>query len=217
MNDRQWYYAIDGVQQGPVAEPELVQMIEEGKLDTDVLVWAEGMQGWEVATTVVGLIQNGTGIESIAASSLEILRYAGFWKRFAAVIIDGIILQILSTILTHIAGAFFVSIFSAVGMDEVEVQVVNFLLIVVVYIAFDCLYYTGMESSPKQATLGKMALGIKVTDMDGQRISFVRANVRYWGKIVSMLPLGIGFMMAGFTAQKQALHDILAGTLVVNK
>ena len=79
------------------------------------------------------------------------------------------------------------------------------------------LYFALMESSVNQATLGKMALGIKVTDLDGNRISFGRATGRYFGKIVSGMILYIGFIMAGFTEKKQALHDIMASCLVVNK
>jgi uncharacterized RDD family membrane protein YckC len=78
------------------------------------------------------------------------------------------------------------------------------------------LYFALMESSAKGATLGKRALGIKVTDMSGNRISFGRATGRYFGKIVSGVILYIGFLMAGFTQQKQALHDIMASCLVVN-
>ncbi len=84
-------------------------------------------------------------------------------------------------------------------------------------IVLNWLYYTLLESSSRQATLGKMALGIVVTDLEGNRISFARANGRYWGKLVSAIILLIGFIMAGFTRKKQALHDIMAGTLVVKK
>jgi uncharacterized RDD family membrane protein YckC len=77
------------------------------------------------------------------------------------------------------------------------------------------LYFALLESSSKQATVGKMALGIRVTDLDGRRITFGRATGRHFGKILSGLILGIGFLMAAFTERKQALHDMLAGTLVV--
>jgi uncharacterized RDD family membrane protein YckC len=76
------------------------------------------------------------------------------------------------------------------------------------------LYFALQESSERQATLGKMALKIYVTDLQGRRISFGQATGRYFGKILSTLILGIGYMMAGFTAQKQALHDMMASTLV---
>jgi len=72
-----------------------------------------------------------------------------------------------------------------------------------------------MESSESQATLGKRAVSIKVTDMNGNRISFGRATGRDFAKIISGLPLFIGFMMAGWTSKKQALHDMIAETLVI--
>ena len=74
-----------------------------------------------------------------------------------------------------------------------------------------------MESSSKQATLGKLALGIVVTDLSGNRISFGRATGRYFGKIVSGMIMCIGYIMAGFTERKQALHDIMASCLVILK
>jgi uncharacterized RDD family membrane protein YckC len=122
--------------------------------------------------------------------------YAGFWKRFAAVILDGIILGIVSALLVAILGR-------SVGTP------LNTLI--------GWLYFAGMESSERQATLGKMALGIVVTDLDGNRISFARATLRYFAKIISALILMIGFLMAAFTQRKQALHDMIAGTLVLNR
>ena len=77
------------------------------------------------------------------------------------------------------------------------------------------LYFALLESSAKQGTLGKMALGIRVTDLDGNRISFGRATGRYFAKFISAIILYIGFIMAAFTAKKQALHDIIASTLVI--
>jgi len=79
------------------------------------------------------------------------------------------------------------------------------------------LYFAMMESSVYQATLGKMALGLQVTDRQGNRIGFARASGRFFGKIVSGMILLIGYMMAGWTERKQALHDMLADTLVVRK
>jgi uncharacterized RDD family membrane protein YckC len=79
------------------------------------------------------------------------------------------------------------------------------------------LYFAMMESSNKMATLGKMAIGIKVTDLNGNRISFGRATGRYFAKILSGMILMIGYIMAGFTEKKQALHDMIASCLVVMK
>ena len=74
-----------------------------------------------------------------------------------------------------------------------------------------------MLSSEKQATVGKMVLGIVVTDINGGPISFARATGRHFAKWLSALILGIGFLMAAFTEKKQALHDMIADTLVVNR
>lgn len=122
--------------------------------------------------------------------------YAGFWKRFVAYLIDGIILGIIGAILTS-------------QMDEAVAGTVTTIL--------GWLYFAGMESSSRQATLGKSVLGIYVTDLDGNRISFLRATGRYFAKILSGLILGIGYIMAAFTARKQALHDMLASTLVLDR
>ncbi len=84
-------------------------------------------------------------------------------------------------------------------------------------LALGWLYYSLMESSQYEATVGKIALGIKVTDLSGGKIDFGRATGRYFGKILSGIILGIGFLMIAFTEKKQGLHDILAKTLVVKK
>ncbi len=92
------------------------------------------------------------------------------------------------------------------------------LLVVSLSVAFlllPWLYQAIMESSSKQATLGKMLLKIKVTDLDGQRISFWKATARHFSKILSTLTLLAGYLMAGWTNKKQALHDKIAGCLVV--
>jgi len=90
-----------------------------------------------------------------------------------------------------------------------------FMMILTILIG-EWLYFALMESM-KGATLGKMALGIIVTDMNGNKITFGRASGRYFAKIISSLTLGVGYIIAGFTQQKQALHDIIAGCLVINK
>jgi uncharacterized RDD family membrane protein YckC len=75
-----------------------------------------------------------------------------------------------------------------------------------------------MESSSWQATLGKKALDLAVTDLEGQRITFGRATGRHFAKIISgLIPLGIGYIIAGFTEKKQAVHDLIASCLVVRK
>ncbi len=142
------------------------------------------------------------------------MQYAGFWRRFAAVIIDGIALSIFFSVVSVIVGVRLSVIYSGEGASVAPGRAAALSLI---SIAAYWLYYALLESSPNQATLGKMALGIVVTDLQGARISFGRATGRHFAKYLSSLILMIGYLMAGFTRQKQALHDILAGTLVVVK
>lgn len=120
------------------------------------------------------------------------LTYAGFWMRLLAVLIDGALLGIVSRFLFGYRGAGWLAT-----------------------VMLNWMYYALMESSRNQATLGKQVLGLKVVDIDGNRISFGRATGRYFAKWLSVLTLLVGFIMAGFTAKKQALHDFVAGTLVV--
>ncbi|MBI3585341.1 MAG: RDD family protein [Nitrospinae bacterium] len=86
-----------------------------------------------------------------------------------------------------------------------------------IFSSFFVIYHAVMESSNIQGTLGKMAIKIKVTDINGNRLSFIKASLRAFGKIISIFTLGIGFLPILFTKNRQALHDIIAGTLVVNK
>jgi uncharacterized RDD family membrane protein YckC len=151
------------------------------------------------------------------------LPYAGFWKRFWAYFIDNLILGVMS--LAILAIVFFMIGGGALISGGLNLQdfaatlgVAAILLIVFACLAMivvSWLYFAKMESSEKQATIGKKAMGIYVTDVNGQRLTFGRATGRFFAKIISsMVPLYIGFIMAGFTQKKQALHDMIAGTLV---
>jgi len=133
--------------------------------------------------------------------------YGGFWRRFFALLIDTIILFPLVFI-----SLVFLS--STPGIIDNEAAV---LLWYVFWAIMIWGYFAGLESSSLQATLGKSALGIVVTDHLGRRINFGRATGRHFGKWLSTLILGIGYLMATFTRQKQALHDKMAGTLVVKR
>jgi uncharacterized RDD family membrane protein YckC/Tfp pilus assembly major pilin PilA len=125
--------------------------------------------------------------------------YASFWQRLGGLVIDYLIvaigLSILAAILIPAAPDF------------------GGLLVLIAAVA----YYVGFESSPLQGTPGKLAMSIKVTDLEGERIGVGRALGRYVGKIISWLILGIGFIMAAFTGRRQGLHDLMAGTLIARK
>jgi len=125
--------------------------------------------------------------------------YAGFWRRVAAGLLDALLLGAVTSV--------------TVLASNVVGSVLDILM--------GWLYYALMQSSSTQATLGKMALGIRVTDMEGRRISFWVATGRYASKVLLtvllVLPYVVSCLMIPFTARKQALHDMMVGTLVVKK
>ena len=128
------------------------------------------------------------------------LRYAGFWARVAALIVDNAVVTLFCLVL--IAGASFA------GDAAVLVAMAVCLL-------FALLYWPLLECSVRQATFGKQLLGIQVTELEGGRLSFARSLLRNLAKIVSSLLFFTGFLLAGLTARKQALHDVIVGCLVV--
>lgn len=156
------------------------------------------------------------------AAVAQPIGYAGFWLRFVAWLIDAIILWFVSTFIT-------LPFVAASGLRDVILNhppqspeeliafMGTFSKLFILILVIKWLYYAILESSAWQATVGKKALGLEVTDMAGHRISFGRASGRFFGKIISGLILWIGYIMAGFTAQKQALHDMMAGCLVLRK
>jgi uncharacterized RDD family membrane protein YckC len=134
--------------------------------------------------------------------------YAGFWIRFGAALIDGVILGIVNGIISFtFFGAISVASSPEAGMGSL---LLSFVITLVLYIAYFC----GFESSSKQATPGKMAVGIKVGNYNGEQISFANALGRYFAKFISAIILCIGYLMAAWDEKKQALHDKLANTYV---
>jgi uncharacterized RDD family membrane protein YckC len=154
--------------------------------------------------------------------------YAGFWLRFVAYIIDYIIIYVVqSFVFVPVLGLMGITFASkmdnmgtmsdaeTMGMVASMIAVAGATALLTTIIAL--LYWALMESSKYQATVGKIALGLKVTDLDGNSLDFVKSLIRNVCKIISGMILFIGYIMAGFTEKKQGLHDIIAGTLVVKK
>lgn len=141
-------------------------------------------------------------------------RYGGFWIRFVAVIIDAIVVGLVTGPVSLIMGVVLGLAGHAVSMPNEGAQLASFMVTGAFGALVHWIYEAALESSKHQATLGKMALGLKVTDLEGRRISFGRATGRHFAKWISWLTITIGFIIAGFTERKQALHDMIAGTLV---
>ena len=234
-----WYYAKNNQQFGPVSAEAVQSMARSGEIGPADLVWRAGMTDWQAASSVLDFGRLGAPTamapspvpgpasldpnnpfaaprsdvapEAFGAPQAAFFGYAGFWKRVAAAIIDGIIVGAVNY-------AVLFAIILPAALFENDVLVYAAIgLYYVLSILLPWLYEAFMESSSKQATVGKMALGIIVTDLYGRRITFARATGRYFAKILSGLTLLIGYLMVAFTERKQALHDMVAGTLVVNR
>lgn len=147
--------------------------------------------------------------ESAAAA----LDHAGFWRRAGAFLIDLVLVSVvgfgLGYLLAQVTGG---STIAATPEEEASLA----LFFNGVGVVAQWLYFALMESSSKQGTLGKMALGIRVTDLERGRIGFGKATGRYFGKYLSALILFVGFLMVAWTDKKQGLHDLMANTLVLD-
>ena len=165
-------------------------------------------------------------ISAAAVDMAPRVDYGGFWLRFLAFLIDGAVITVGSLVvaipLIFLTGLG--TLLSQIHPEE-DFNDAGFWLIMAVIFLFAAvslgvtwLYHALMESSEWQATVGKKALGLVVTDMAGRRVSFWRATGRHFAKIVTnMVPAFIGYVMAGFTQQKQALHDMIAGCLILRR
>jgi uncharacterized RDD family membrane protein YckC len=181
--------------------------------------------GQEVGVTAVAAQSAPPPAAPVMASKR--FPYGGFWLRLVAYFIDGLILGIpfmlVVIVLIFMFGGFGLMMRRrAVDPNAAAAiagpMVLVFLFMMLVFLGLNWLYFAGMESSERQATFGKAAMSLQVTDLDGRRLSFGHATGRFFSKIITgLIPLGIGYIMAGFTEKKQALHDMIAGTLVLRK
>ena len=144
--------------------------------------------------------------------------YASFWRRFGAAMIDGLLVGAVNNVLQSVSGVG-KELQEAIVEDSSDISNIIGIAgpIWALGVGIQIAYFAYFESSAKQATFGKQALGLVVTDMNGERITFGKAVIRYFAKFLSALILMIGYIMQPFTEKKQALHDMIAGTLVFKK
>jgi uncharacterized RDD family membrane protein YckC len=142
-------------------------------------------------------------VHEVSDAPHERAAYAGFWRRFAAYAIDYVLVFLCSAALAIAA-----SLSGLLPDDAPQISVI--------VLAGYFFYCALLESSSWQATVGKRALGLKVTDRRGERIGFGRAAVRFVAKFLSALTLCLGYLVMLFTERRQALHDLIAGTLVAH-
>jgi uncharacterized RDD family membrane protein YckC len=160
--------------------------------------------------TYLGFLMDHSQILDSPAEGQTAFSYGGFWIRLAAYLIDAILLSVVQLFITFIFFGTLTMRFSA--FERSSSFIVGYYLLVLI---INWLYFSLLESSANQATIGKLAVGVRVVGSRGQRITFLNATGRYFAKIISAVILFIGFIMAGFDARRQALHDKLANTFVV--
>lgn len=260
-----WYYVENGRQAGPVEEAQLAELISNGKLRGDTLVWHEGMAAWQPFSAVcppqfaalIGAKPIGMGAatgdapEAVCAECNNIfrkedmiphsgvficanckpvflqkiaegarintgeLRYAGFWIRFGAKIVDGLILGIplmvivFAVIMGAAAGA------AGNNANAAWVNLVSIIAQVGYYGA--TVLYNAFFIGKFGATPGKMLCKIRVVTATGEKVSYGRATGRAFAEILSGLICNIGYLIAAFDSEKRALHDHLCNTRVVMK
>jgi uncharacterized RDD family membrane protein YckC len=191
-------------------------------------------QAWAAGTVTHSTPQDTGGRSPYSAPAASLMSsggvvlggeviYAGFWKRVAAYMIDAVVLGVVTQIIQMVVmgifmGASYTSLISnPEGFMSSASGIALILGAYLIPLLINLAYYAGMHSSSKQATLGKIAVGIKVVTDDGRQISLARGIGRFFAAMLSGLIMCIGYLMAGFTERKQGLHDMICSTLVVDR
>lgn len=228
----QWHVGRGGQSTGPYSTEQLREMAATGRISPGDLVWKEGMAEWADCATVQGLFPATRTAESSPAGpdwnpyqspTIDVttassddsgsgrMVYAEFMPRLGALILDSIFIALLTIIPGFVIVFGCMMVFgqeSGTAIGSGISQLFSFFAQVA--------YYVVLETSAKQATWGKQIVGIKVTDLYGRRLTVGRALGRYFAKILSGCTV-IGWFLPLFTEKKQALHDIVAGTLVLDR
>lgn len=208
------YLGRDGARSGPYTMDQVRTLVGEGRFTPDDWAWYPGASQWIALRDVPGFAVASfpppapASREPFAvAPEAGLARYAGFWIRVGAIIIDAIVLFIPLTILEKL--------FLGEKTGDAAADIGGTLAALAMNLCVNWAYRSAFHASEWQATIGKRAVGIQVTDLQGRRITFGHATGRYLAEFLSGVTLGVGYAMAGFTSRKQALHDKVAGTLVV--
>jgi uncharacterized RDD family membrane protein YckC len=231
-----WYYAKNDQRFGPVEEAELRRLAAEGQLSPVDLVWRQDFPDWRRAGEVEGIfpasarvvmppppppaafVPPPTSPGSIYSpfapeQPVQTNQYADFGSRFAAILIDGVIVFVCVLFFGFMLGIGL----ALTGGSAQSIRNDSGQLMIRVFVGlFYWLYFALCESSTKMATPGKRALGLVVTDLQGHRISFGRASGRFFGRIVSGIFL-IGYFAMLWSSTNQTWHDQMADCLVLKR
>lgn len=246
MSETLWYFVDRQEQrQGPMAAQILRDAYRRGQLDDDTLVWRDGMSQWQPMRLVAGELGLNdlpamplppappAGASPYAPPSAAVTQhsnyvagsdvvYAGFWRRWAAWMVDTLLVTMANYAVLMIVVMGFGFGFGAFNTPSNPGQLgaSQIGMMIAIYVTgptLSALYYVFQESSEAQATLGKRLFGIKVTDADGHRLSRKHALGRWASHLLCYVTIYIGYLVIAFTDRKQGLHDMAASTLVVDQ
>jgi uncharacterized RDD family membrane protein YckC len=231
----QYWVIRGGERRGPYEESDVLEGVELGTVRPNDLLWVDGMrEGVPIAEVIANLgsapaskppltleplatgVRAGASpyrppaarVDDLAELALGNIRYAGFWVRFAAVGLDTLVIILIGAALGLALGVLGFLLGAPPRADDLWPNVLGVLI--------SALYFAVLESGPRCATYGKRAFHLQVlAARDLTRISFLRALARWAGRFLSTLLLMIGYLMQPFTPRKRALHDYIAGTVVV--
>lgn len=148
--------------------------------------------------------------EGLATGAVPAFRYAGFWIRLPAAVIDGILMIAVSTAIDVATGATFLQ---SIGVRESDWGTRDWVLLAV-DLVLDTTYQVVLVTR-YGGTVGKLLCGIRVITADGRRLTYAHSLARALAQYVSLLPCGLGFVLAAFDSQKRALHDMICNSRVI--
>ena len=205
-----WFYAQNGQQAGPVADEELADLVRRGVIHRDTLVWHSGLADWKPYAEIAAVVAGTAG-----AWPTE---YAGFWIRFVASILDGLILYLPRLLFQYLFGRAFGSFLNVDALspfsphDALKSWIGFGIYSLILTSIFSV--YEGWCFSRFGALPGMYIAGLKVTRADGTRLSFLQGVGRHFAALLNSFTLGIGLIVVAFDDQKRALHDYICDTRV---
>lgn len=226
-----WYVGRGGQRRGPVSWADLQGLAAGGKILPTDLVWREGMADWVAASTIAGLFAPAPSVPPVNPYAAPVssdfivpgrqigqsMEYADYMARVGAAILDGIFVGLMGCIPGFFIGFVFVTLAGGDRDAQAGAAVLAQICSQIVGLAIGVTYSVVLETSTRQGTWGKQIVGIKVTDLEGRRITVGRALGRYFAHWITGLTCGIGMLMPLWTEKKQTLHDMIAGCLALKK
>jgi uncharacterized RDD family membrane protein YckC len=250
-----WYYGVNGQRQGPVEDAALETLELSGTIEWSTPVWRQGMAAWKPFGEIfqrasVLCHECGRQVDEEPAvryrdlficpgcktlffqkvsqglASEESAQYCGFWIRFCARMLDGLILAAATFPLTLINQVIIFRFYPISGPGngierfENTAQLGPFLTIQAGFVLISLVLafiYEAILVGRFQGTPGKLLLRMRIVRSDFSRLTYGRAAMRFFGKMLSDLTMYIGYLMVGFDPQKRALHDYIADTRVIKR